>query len=86
MSAKKHTIGRDESADQKGQIVYGSVFWSGMTCGRQTGGITHSGLWINECSNSIHCHAQVFPLGEVNAVVSKHVAADIPNKTSSYYF
>lgn len=47
----------------------------------KTGGLTlfkcctHSGLWVDERSDSVHRHTQVFTVFEVNAVVSKHVAA-----------
>lgn len=60
-------------------------FQPGGGSGNETGDITHSGLWVDERSDSIHLDTQVFPVSEVNAVISKHVAADTHSKTSSYF-
>lgn len=45
---------------------------------REKGRVTHSGLGVDGCSDSIHRHAQILPIFEVNAVVAKHITADTP--------
>lgn len=49
---------------------------SSVKDGTETGAETHSGLGVDEHGDSVHCHAQVFPVSEVHTVISEHVAVD----------